>query len=55
MRCPGWTPQFRELIGSIDAVLDDASGRADLPGSDEHSVSQVFGANRRAAESNGIT
>jgi hypothetical protein len=29
---PGWTSQFRELIGSIDTDLDDATGRAELLG-----------------------
>lgn len=51
---PGWTSQFRELIGSVDAVLDDVSGRADLLDPDEYAASQVFGADRRAAGSNGI-
>ena len=52
---PGWTSQFRELIGSVDADLDDATGRADLLHPDDYGPSQVFGAERRAAGSNGIT
>jgi hypothetical protein len=52
---PGWTSQFRELIGSINAYLDDATGRAALLDPDDYSASQVFGAERRAAGSNGIT
>jgi hypothetical protein len=52
---PGWTSQFRELIGSIDADLDDATGRADLLDPDDYRPSQIFGAARRAAGSNGIT
>jgi hypothetical protein len=52
---PGWTSQFRELIGSVDADLDDASGCADLLDPDDYRASQVFGAERRAAGSNGIT
>jgi hypothetical protein len=52
---PGWTSQFRELIGAIDADLDDASGQADLLDPDDYGPSQVFGAERRAAGSNGIT
>lgn len=52
---PGWTSQFRELIGSVDADLDDATRRADLLDPDDYRASQVFGAERRAAGSNGIT
>jgi hypothetical protein len=51
----GWTSQFRELVGSIDADLDDAGGRADLLHPDDYGPSQVFGAERRAAGSNGVT
>ena len=51
---PGWTSQFRELIGSVDADLDDVSGMADLLHTDDYAASQVFGAQRRAAGSNGI-
>jgi hypothetical protein len=52
---PGWTSQFRELIGTVDAELDDVAGRADLLDPDDYTASQVFGAARRAAGSNGIT
>lgn len=52
---PGWTSQFRELIGSVDAVMDDASGFADLLDPDTYGPSQMFGAARRAAGSDGIT
>lgn len=52
---PGWASQFRELIGSVDAEVDDATGRADLLDPDDYRASQVFGAERRAAGSNGIT
>jgi len=51
---PGWTSQFRELIGSVDADLDDVSGIADVLHPDDYAASQVFGAQRRAAGSNGI-
>lgn len=51
---PGWTSQFRELIGSIDADLDDVSGMADLLHPDDHAASQLYGARRRAGGSNGI-
>lgn len=52
---PGWTSQFRELIGAIDAELDDAEGRADLLHPDDYGPSQIFGTERRGAGSNGIT
>ncbi len=52
---PGWTAQFRALIGTIDAWLDDAAWRAELLHPDDYGPSQVFGAERRAAGSNGIT
>jgi hypothetical protein len=52
---PGWTSQFRELIGSIDRDLDDVTDRSDLLHPNEYGPSQAFGAERRAAGSNGIT
>ena len=52
---PGWTSQFRELIGPVDADLDDATGWADLLDPDDYRASQVFGTECRAAGSNGIT
>ncbi|WP_255014059.1 RES family NAD+ phosphorylase [Roseovarius sp. M141] len=52
---PGWTSQFRELIGSVDAEFDDVSGMDDLLHPDDYAASQVFGAQRRAAGSDGIT
>jgi len=52
---PGWTSQFRELIGSVDAAFDDLAGRAELLDPDDYRLSQSFGAERRAAGSNGIT
>ena len=51
---PGWTSQFRELVGTIEVDLDDATGRADLLHPNEYVASQTFGAERRAAGSNGI-
>ena len=51
---PGWTSQFRELIGSVDADLDDVSGRDDSLDPDTYAASQIFGAERRGAGSNGI-
>lgn len=52
---PGWTSQFRELIGSVDAYLDDVTGLDALLHPDDYHASQVFGAQQRAAGSNGIT
>jgi RES domain len=50
----GWTSQFRELIGAIDADLDDVSGLSDLLHPADYSASQRFGSERRAAGSNGV-
>ena len=51
---PGWTSQFRELIGSVDAEFEDVSGLDDLLHPDDYGASHVFGAERRGAGSNGI-
>lgn len=51
---PGWTSQFRELVGKIDHVFDDVSGMRDLLDPDDYTASQKFGAARRAAGSDGI-
>ena len=45
---------MRELVGSVDADLDDVSGIAELLDPDNYDTSQVYGAQRRAAGSNGI-
>ncbi len=50
----GWTSQFRELVGSVDVDLDDVSSLPDLLHPEDYTVSQRFGAERRAAGSNGI-
>lgn len=52
---PGWTSQFRELIGSVNAEFNDVTGLADLLHPDDYTASHIFGARRRAAGSNGIT
>ena len=52
---PGWTSQFRELVGSVDADLDDATGMAHLLHPTDYRPSQTFGAERRAVGSSGIT
>lgn len=51
---PGWTSQFRELIGSVDANMDDVTGMAGLLDPHDYADSQIYGAQRRAAGSNGI-
>lgn len=51
---PSWTSQFRELVGSVDSVLDDASNYPEYLDPDDYKPSQVFGAQRREAGSNGI-
>ena len=51
----GWSSQFRELIGAVDADLDDVAGQAPLLDPDDYGPSQAFGFERRAAGSNGIT
>jgi RES domain len=50
----GWTSQFRELVGSVDAELDDISDMSDLLHPDDYTASQRFGAERRSAWSNGL-
>jgi hypothetical protein len=52
---PGWTSQFRELIGSVDAEFDDVFRMDDLLHPNDYAASQVYGAQRRAAGSDGIT
>ncbi|MDB6179486.1 RES family NAD+ phosphorylase [Paracoccus sp. Z330] len=51
---PGWTSQFRELISSVDTDLDDVTGMTDLLDPEDYAASQTYGAERRAAGSNGI-
>lgn len=53
---PGWLSQVRELIGAIDAVLDDLRGGGfeALLDPDDYIASQAFAAQRRAEQANGI-
>lgn len=51
---PGWTAQFRMLIGSIDQLLHDLEGRAELLHPQDWTQSQKIGAVLRAAGSNGV-
>jgi hypothetical protein len=51
---PGWTSDFRVLVGSIDRDLDDVS---DIPGAldpDDYAASQALGRQLRAAGSDGV-
>ncbi|MDE0524190.1 MAG: RES family NAD+ phosphorylase [Boseongicola sp.] len=54
---PGWTSDFRELVGVLDAELHDVTdtGRfAAAHDPDGHATFQVLGAMLRAANSNGV-
>ena len=54
---PGWTSDFRELVGVLDAELHDVTdtGRfAEVHDPESHATSQNIGAMLRAANSNGI-
>jgi len=53
----GWTSDFRELVGSLDAELHDvtdASRFAEMHDPEDHSKSRILGATLRAAGSDGI-
>ncbi len=51
---PGWTAQFRLLIGSIDQLLHDLDSMAEMLLPHDWTQSQKTGAALRAAGSNGI-
>lgn len=53
---PGWLSQVRQLIGTIDAVLDDLRGGGfdALLDPDDYRTSQAYAARRRAEAANGI-
>lgn len=51
---PGWTSQFRALVGRIDAVLHDLRGEAELHAPDSWSRPQEVGRALRAAGSDGV-
>ena len=54
---PGWTSDFRELVGVLDAELHDVTdtGRfAEVHDPENHATSQDLGAMLRAANSNGV-
>lgn len=51
---PGWTSDFRVLVGSIDRELDDAGALPGVLDPDDYSASQVAGRALRAAGSDGL-
>lgn len=54
---PGWTSDFRELVGVLDAELHDVTdtGRfAEVHDPESHAASRDLGAMLRAANSNGV-
>ncbi|MEM8916225.1 MAG: RES family NAD+ phosphorylase [Pseudomonadota bacterium] len=51
---PGWTSQFRVLIGRIDATLHDAADESAALNPDDYAASQTIGARLRAEGSEGI-
>ena len=53
---PGWTSQFRELVGALDAHLHDLRGRGfeDCLASDDYVTSQSLAGRVRAAGSDGL-
>ena len=54
---PGWTSEFRELVGSLDShLLDvcDPSAYAALYHADDYAAPQMLGARLRSSGSNGI-
>jgi hypothetical protein len=51
---PGWTSDFRVLVGSIDQVLDDVNAVPNARHPNDYTASQIEGRGLRAAGSNGI-
>ena len=54
-QAPGWTSHFRELVGHVDADLDDVTGMPPLLDPVDYRASWDYGARRRAEGANGIT
>ncbi|MCV3209343.1 RES family NAD+ phosphorylase [Mesorhizobium sp. YC-39] len=52
---PGWTADFRVLIGSVDRNLDDVDAVPGVLDPDDYSASQAEGRGLRAAGSDGLT
>lgn len=53
-QAPGWTSDFRVLVGSIDQVLDDVNAVPDVLNPDDYTPSQVEGRALRSKGSNGL-
>jgi hypothetical protein len=53
-QAPGWTSQFRVMIGAVDADLHDASGAPGALDPDDYRAAQALAAGLRAAGSDGI-
>lgn len=54
---PGWTSDFRELVGTLDASLCDVSDRtrfADLYDADDYRLPQALGARLRSENADGL-
>lgn len=52
---PGWTADFRVLVGGVDRDLDDVDGVPGVLDPDDYAVSQAEGRRLRAAGSDGLT
>lgn len=52
---PGWTSDFRALIGPIDRALQDVSEVAAVLDPEDYGLSQTLGARLRADGSDGVT
>lgn len=52
----GWLSDFRELIGQIDAAMNDITGEGfdELMNKNNYSVSQAFARDMKSKGSNGI-
>lgn len=53
-QAPGWTSDFRVLVGSVDQVLDDVNAVPDVLHPDDYTASHVEGRGLRAQGSNGL-
>ena len=58
MRCtdeaPGWTSDFRVLVGNIDRHLEDVNAVSDVLDRDDYTASQIEGRALRTAGSDGL-
>lgn len=51
---PGWTSDFRVLIGSVDRDLDEVGAGSGALDPDDYAASQILGRDLRAAGSDGV-